>query len=215
MFGESCAGEGLSMIAASAKGAVVYRYKHSLYLNITNECTNDCVFCVRKFTRGLGGCVLWLQSEASADEILRELSKELDDVTYEEIVFCGYGEPLIRLDTILKVTGAIKKRYPDLKVRVNTNGQAKLLYPNRNVAKELKDAGVDSISISMNAENPKKYFEMCRPKFGRATYEKIIEFIKECKEHIPEVRVSVVEGYANIVECERVANELGVGFKVR
>ncbi len=201
------------MITASAKGAVVYKYKHSLYLNITNECTNACVFCVRKFTRGVGDCNLWLQNEASADDILRELSKELDGD--EEIVFCGYGEPLIRLDTILKVTDEVKKSHPDLKVRVNTNGQAKLLYPTRNVAKELKYAGVDSISISMNAENSEKYFEMCRPKFGGATYEKIVEFIKECKEHILEVQVSVVEGYANIVECERIANGIGVGFKVR
>lgn len=215
MFGESCAGEGPSMIAASAKGAVVYRYKHSLYLNITNECTNDCVFCVRKFTDGLSNYTLWLQSNVSADEILRELYKELDDATDKEIVFCGYGEPLIRLDTILEVAGEVKNSHPNIKLRVNTNGQAKLLYHTRNVAKELKDVGVDSISISMNAENSEKYFEMCRPRFGGATYEKIIEFIKECKEHIPEVRVSVVEGYANIVECERVANELDVGFKVR
>lgn len=199
---------------AAITDTIVYRYKQSLYLNITNSCTNECVFCIKKFSKGVGKYDLRLKMQVPKEKILSEINKEinLDD---KEIVFCGYGEPLTRFDTVIDVIKAIKIKYPSIKIRINTNGHANLIYPNRNIAKNLSDAGLDSISISLNSENSKKYFEICNPKFGIKSYDEVLKFIKECKKYIKVVYISIVEGYADTLECKKKADELGCKFKIR
>lgn len=192
----------------------VYRYKQSLYLNITNKCTNKCIFCIKKFSKGVGSYDLRLKNDASKEKVLQEIDKEInhDD---KEIVFCGYGEPLINLNTVIDVTKAIKIKYPLIKIRVNTNGHANMIHPDRNVAKELLDAGLDSISISMNLENPEKYLKICRPQFGTESHDEVLKFIKECKKYIDVVYISVIKGYADVIECKKKADELGCELKIR
>lgn len=193
---------------------IVYRYKQSLYLNITNKCTNECIFCIKKFSKGVGRYDLRLKNEVSKEKILQEIDKEInhDD---NEIVFCGYGEPLINLNTVIGATKAIKIKYPLIKIRVNTNGHANIIHPDRNVAKELLDAGLDSISISMNLESPEKYLKICKPQFGIESYDEVLKFIKECKKYIDDVCISVVKGYVDVLECKKMADELGCELKIR
>ena len=155
------------------------------------------------------GHFLKLQDEPSEKEIIDSI---IDPTQYDEIVFCGYGEPFLRLDTVKNVSKWIKGRGG--KIRVNTNGQGNLIH-GRNIVPELNGL-IDSISISLNAENEEKYHVICRSKFGVKSYEEVKKFAKECKACIPSVTLTVVGlKDIDIVECKKIADELGVNFRVR
>ncbi|MHC1625664.1 MAG: TatD family nuclease-associated radical SAM protein, partial [Methermicoccaceae archaeon] len=141
-------------------GSVLYTGKGNLYLNITNQCTNDCEFCIRHYADGLWGYTLILEEEPTLDEILSEL-KATDLSPYDEVVFTGFGEPLLRLFDVVEITRYLKSK--GKRVRIDTNGTVAPLYPNINIPKILKDAGVDAISISLNAEDAPHYEEICHP----------------------------------------------------
>lgn len=121
----------------------------------------------------------------------------------------------MRLDAVLDVTRRVKKTYPNLKVRLDTDGLAQLRDRDSEVAKELKDAGVDSVSISLNAENKEKYEEFCNPSLPGA-YQAVLDFAKDCKKHSLHVRLTVVNiEKIDIIKCRRIAESLGCDFKVR
>lgn len=188
---------------------IAYELDKKLYLNITNRCTNDCSFCIRNLGPGVGGYNLWLDREPTPREVIDAIG---DPTEYEEIVFCGYGEPMIRLDLILEVAGYIKKF--GVPVRIDTNGHANLIH-GVNVPPKLKGL-IDTISISLNAENAAKYQKICRPKYGEKTFESIIEFAKECTKYVPNVILSVVEiPGIDIERCRRIAGEIGARLRVR
>ena len=118
-------------------GSFVYRYSprsNTLYLNITNRCSNKCSFCVRNCSRGLSGYTLWLPREPSIDEIWNTFQKEVTHLD-KEVVWCGFGEPTIRLDAVLNITRKIKTKYPSLLIRLDTDGLAQLRNKDRKVAK--------------------------------------------------------------------------------
>lgn len=198
-------------------GSIAYRYDRSpdvVYVNITNRCTNRCTFCVRQFTPGLSGYVLYLENEPTEEEVWEELEREIKSGD-RQLVWCGFGEPTTRLDLVLEVTKRIKTRYPNIKIRLDTDGQAQLRYSSRNVARELKEAGVNIVSISLNAENEEKYDMLCNPEYPNA-YKAILEFARECKKLSLSVRMSVVGSTnADVAECERIARELGCEFVIR
>ena len=187
---------------------------NSLYLNITNRCTNACVFCIRYKAREFHGQYkLWLDYEPSVEEIMRVIG---DPKQYKEIVFCGYGEPLIRLEVVKEVARDLKTSRPqDFKIRIDTNGHANLFYQ-RNILPELKGL-IDIISISLNAESNEVYSLICNSFFGARAYPAVIEFIKESKKYIPEVEASVVDlpQLIDIKKARKIAEELGVKFRVR
>jgi len=203
--------------ASRASGSIVYRYHPSpgvVYINATNRCTNRCTFCVRQFTPGLSGYMLYLKSEPTADELWEALQREIH-ATDRQVVWCGFGEPTTRLDLVLDLTRKMKEKYPHVQIRLDTDGQAQLRYKSRNVAKELKEAGVDMVSISLNAENQEKYDALCNPAYPGA-YKAVLEFAKECKKHSLAVRLSVVGSTdVNILECKKIADELNCEFVVR
>ena len=121
----------------------------------------------------------------------------------------------MRLDAVLDVTRRVKMRYPHLKVRLDTDGLAQLRDRDSEVAKELKDAGVDSVSISLNAEDEEKYEELCNPSLLGA-YQAVLDFAKDCKKHFLHVRLTVVNiEKIDIIKCRRIAESLGCDFKVR
>jgi len=121
----------------------------------------------------------------------------------------------MRLDTIIDLTKRIKKTYPHLKVRLDTDGSAQLRNKTREVAKELKDAGIDSVSVSLNAENEEKYERLCRPSLPQ-TYQAVLDFAKNCRKHFAEVRLTVVNVEdIDIDKCRAIAENLGCDFKVR
>ncbi|MCX5725810.1 MAG: TatD family nuclease-associated radical SAM protein [Candidatus Saganbacteria bacterium] len=198
--------------------AIAYQLGDSLYLNITNRCTNQCTFCIRYKTRTFHGKYpLWLNREPAAKEILEAIG---DPSKYKQIVFCGYGEPLIRLETIKEVAKDLKSKIQNLKskqgviIRIDTNGEANLFYQ-RNILPELKGL-IDSISISLNAENAEVYDSSCRSIYGKKAFDAIIEFIKESKKYIPKVEITVVDiPGIDKKACEKIAKDLGVKFRVR
>ncbi len=196
-------------------GRITYRIRNSLYINITNRCTNECSFCTRITDPYVHGYNLKLENEPSAEDILKEIG---DPHKYDEIVFCGYGEPTLRLDVIKEVSKKIKETGG--KIRLNTNGHGNLINK-RNILPELKGF-VDSVSVSLDAENSDKYDKICRPAFNGSTgspstYEAVKGFIKEAKEYIPDVTATIVDvPEADEAECRRISEkELGVKFRVR
>jgi len=194
--------------ALPAKAEIAYRIRDSLYLNITNRCTNACSFCIRFRSDFVKGHNLRLGHEPSAEELKRAIG---DPASYREVVFCGYGEPLQRLDIVRDVARWIKERGG--RVRINTNGHANLIH-GRNVLPELAGA-VDSVSVSLDAQDAATYERVCRPVF-RGAFEAVIAFIREAKLHIPEVQVTVVEMEGvDTQRCREIAEGLGASFRTR
>ncbi len=167
---------------------IVYRIENNLYINLTNRCNNNCRFCVRGFKKEYESYSLWLEKEPAVEEVLSALDSALSD-DIEEVVFCGYGEPLFRLDAIVKVGVWLRNR--GVRVRLNTNGQASLI-SGKNTASVLKNA-VDVVSISLNATSSDAYDELCRPHDEGKAFESLLEFSDELySEGVPTV-FSVVD----------------------
>jgi cyclic pyranopterin phosphate synthase len=197
------------------KPRTVYWLDSNLYLNITNNCSNHCSFCIRNFRKGVGGFNLKLDAEPSAAQVIAELKKAMYTKNWAELVFCGFGEPTERLDCLLKVTRWIRQHYgKPLAVRVNTNGHGYVLNRGRDVAKELKAAGVDKVSVSLNAGDEETYKEVCKPKFDNA-YGAVLEFIKKAKEALDVEVTAVTIPEVDLHKVEAVAEEFGVKFRLR
>lgn len=188
---------------------ITYMLKDALYINMTNRCSNNCSFCIRNHSEGFG-YNLWLQKEPSVEEIIEDIKGHKG---YAEVVFCGYGEPLIRLREVIEVAKYLKSR--DVRVRINTNGQANLIW-RRNVVPELCGLA-DAVSISLNASGREAYGRLCRPEYGEAAYDAVLEFAKACVGHIPEVRLTVVDVISarEIEACRGIADAVGAQFCVR
>jgi TatD DNase family protein len=192
----------------SAQGEIAYKIRDSLYLNITNKCTNRCSFCVRFRTNYVKGHNLRLEKEPTALQIIKSIK---NPEAYKEIVFCGIGEPLLRLDIVKKVAKWVKQQGG--RVRINTNGHGNLIH-GRNIVPELKGL-VDSLSISLDAETGRKYDKICKPTI-KGAFSGIIDFTKEAKKIIPEVKLTVVDiPQVRVNKCEEVAKKLGVELRVR
>ena len=200
-------------------GDVFYDYGGGLYVNMTNRCPCRCTFCIRDMVDSLGDAdSLWLKREPSKEELLTKLAEQ-DLFAYDEIVFCGYGEPTERLDCRLAICDFVKRDEElkgRLKTRLNTNGLADLINQ-KATAKEFAGK-LDAISISLNAPTAGKYHELCRPKYGTAAFEEILRFTEEVKQYVPDVTMSVV-GFSisqqDIEDCRKIAQNLGVKFRVR
>lgn len=193
---------------------ILYDYKESLYVNITNKCPCSCVFCIRKETDHVGNSdSLWLDHEPTVEEVKNEF-KKFNLENYDEIVFCGYGEPLVRINEVIEISKYIRS-ISDLKIRINTNGLSDLIH-NKKTAILLKDK-IDSVSISLNAPNKIRYNEVTRPKFGEKSFDALLNFAKDCKEYIEEVNFSVVDEINNdeIEEAQKLADKMNIVLRVR
>ena len=192
---------------------ITYNIKNSLYLNITNHCTNRCDFCIRDH-----GTVLYaslkLEREPALDEILGDvLSQNLHK--YKEIVFCGYGEPTCRLYDLLAICKKLRE-VTDTPIRLNTNGHASLI-SGEDTAPMFKGL-IDVVSISMNAADPDTYYQLCHPKFGEDTYVGVLKFAREISKYVPKVVLTAVESTIqpdDVDRCRRIAADLGAEFRLR
>ena len=202
---------------------LVYLLDGKIYINLTNRCTNDCIFCLRKDKDDVVGQTLWLDNEnSSAEDVIEqfELKKNelLEDLhlPFTEVIFCGYGEPVLKFDVLKKVAKYIKDNYPETKIRVNTNGHANYVYK-KNIVSECKGL-VDEFSVSLNGSTKSEYDELSQPKFDEA-YVEVKKFIKACSDEGISVVASVVEGYKgrhlDLEKCEEIARSLGAKFRVR
>lgn len=191
-----------------ANGEIAYKIRDTLYLNITNRCTSKCTFCVKFHTDFVKGHNLRLEHEPSEDELKNAIG---DPSKYKEVVFCGYGEPLLRLDIVKSIASWIKQKGG--RVRINTNGHGSLIHK-RNILPEMQGI-VDSISISLDAHNEETYNKVCRPAFKNA-FNAVLSFIKEAKKYIPEVTATIVamDGI-DIDKCKEITDSLNVKLRVR
>ena len=193
---------------------IVYTYGGSVYMNITNKCPCSCVFCIRGNGDGLGSAEsLWLKKDPTLEEIESEIDK-FDFSPYSEVVFCGYGEPTQALDNLIASAKYLKEKY-GLKIRLNSNGLSDLI--NGKETAKLLDGVVDSISISLNAPNAKRYQEVSRSRFGEDAYPALLKFAADCKKYIPKVKFTVVDVISKeeIDECRKIADDMGIPLRVR
>lgn len=193
---------------------ITYELGNALYLNITNRCTNNCSFCVRNSQDGLSqGVNLWLKREPTVEEVVTDIQK-WDINKYQEFVFCGYGEPMMRTYDIIEICKRLKTAY-GLPIRINTNGHANLIC-GRDITPQLTGL-VDAVSISMNAKNSKEYQQICLSQYGEKAYDAMLDFAAKCRSHIPRVGLSIVDimPKEDIQACRKIAEKIGVDFKVR
>jgi TatD DNase family protein len=195
---------------AEPEAKIAYAIRNSLYLNITNRCTNYCTFCAKFRSYAVKGHYLRLRREPDFAQALAAIGPQPQ--RYDEIVFCGFGEPLIRIELVKKIGLHLKKM--GCRIRVDTDGLANLAH-GRNVLPELKF--VDVLSVSMNAPDSETYGRLCRTPYGDKAFPAILWFLREAKKHIPKVVATVVAVPGLDREaCRKVAEEeIGVAFRVR
>jgi radical SAM enzyme (TIGR04100 family) len=194
---------------------ITYKVKNGIYVNMTNRCPCACTFCLRQNGPGVyGSDSLWLEHEPTVEEVIASIDT-WDLSLYDEVVFCGYGEPTERLPELLAVAEYIRSK-SDIKIRINTNGLADLIW-GRPTAPDLKGV-VDAVSVSMNEADAQKYYDLCHPKFGLKSYDAVIKYIEDVRDYVPYVATSVVTSAISsesINICRAKAAELGVVFKLR
>lgn len=194
---------------------IVYFFKNNLYINLTNRCLVKCSYCIKyKWNYNFYEYNFKLNKEPTYKEIIHKLTLKLKEYPkVKEIVFCGYGEPLIRWKEVIRISKWIKNNYPHIKIRINTTGLADG-YFKKNIYKEL--AGIiDTISISLNAHNEKTFNLLHKSKIPSA-FHKIISSIKKAKKYFPEVIVTTIKHPAiDIAKIKCLAKKLKVEFKER
>jgi len=196
------------------KPAVAYDLRGNLYLNVTGSCTSNCRFCPRSTGRFfLYGYNLNLLVDPSVEGMVAAAKEMLSRRSYGEIVFCGYGEPTVRLEDIVRVAEELKSY--SVPIRLNTNGHGNMIH-RRNIVTELEGV-FDSVSISLNAHDRDTYMEICRPDFGERAFDGVLDFIKKCAVSSIKTVVTVLEvPGVDIDECKRITSGIpGAEFKVR
>lgn len=196
---------------------VAYPLKSGLYLNITNRCSCACVFCLRNNGANVYNTPpLWLDHEPSLDEIKTAIA-QYNLSLFDETVFCGYGEPTMRLDAMLATAQHLKTLSPSMSIRLNTNGLANLVH-GTDVTPRFSGL-LDSVSISLNTSDPAKYLSICRPAFGLPSHAALLEFATLCKNHVPDVVFTIVGSpvtdSAEQTACRAIAERLGVRLRIR
>ncbi len=193
---------------------IFYKFEGKLYINLTNGCPCRCVFCIRNNADSIrDNDSLWLEHEPSFEEITAAF-EAFDKSGMTEAVFCGYGEPMVRADMVVRVAEYIKQ-HSDLKLRLNSNGLVKLIHPDFDV-NSLKGL-IDSVSISLNAPDAKRYNEVTRPSFGEQSFEVMLDFAKQMKTICGSVGLTVVDVITpkEIERCRELCDELGIPLRVR
>ncbi len=194
---------------------LTYPVKNGLYINMTNRCPCSCTFCLRQNADSVyGSDPLWLDREPTVEEVCADLNKwNLND--FEEIVFCGYGEPTERLFDLLEVAKYIKEK-TEIKIRINTNGLADLIW-GKPTAQYLKGI-IDTVSVSLNATNAEDYEKIVRPKFGIKSFDAMLKFTKDCVDYVDNVVMTVVDVVTSKEEQEKsqeICNSLGATLRIR
>lgn len=189
---------------------ISYPIGDRLYLNITDRCTLECTFCPKTLGHPqVHDYDLTLSHRPTVEEIVASIG---DPSRYAEVVFCGFGEPTLRLKVLLEVAHWIKAHGG--RVRVNTDGLANLVH--KDDVLPLLGECVDALSVSMNAQDADAYERVCQPGLP-GSYEKMLGFLREAPQHVPDVTATAIRGLpgVDIAACERLARNLGVKFRAR
>ncbi len=186
-----------------------YQIGESLYVNVTNRCNSDCVFCDRKGDAVINGYNLKMSKaeEPDAEVYISEIG---DPKKHKEIVFCGYGEPTIRWDVVKKIATYVKANGG--KTRMNSDGHGNFINK-RDITPELQGV-IDTVSISLNSTDKVQYAKLMR--VDESMHAEMINFAKKAK-NFTNVVMSIV-GLSS-VDTENakqfVSDKIGVEFRVR
>lgn len=192
---------------------IFYKFEGKMYINITNGCPCDCIFCIRKNGDSIeDNDSLWLEHEPDFEEICKAFDS-FDKTGITETVFCGYGEPTVRVDMLLKTAEYIRQ-HSDMKIRLNTNGLVRLIHKDFDINRFR--GLLDSVSISLNAPDARRYNEVTRPSFGEKAFEEMLKFSAEMKD-ICKVGFTVVDiiPEEEIAQCKALAKKMGIPLRVR
>jgi TatD family-associated radical SAM protein len=157
---------------------------------------------------------LWLEREPSVEEVMAEFSK-FDMDKYEEVVFCGFGEPTERLEDLLVVADFVKKKFQKT-TRINTNGLSDLMYGKDTAP--MFEGKIDIVSISLNTPNRERYLELTRNKFGIGAFDAMLKFAENVKRYVKQVvltTVSTTLSEEEEEECRKICEEIGVTYRIR
>lgn len=217
------------MIVYTAKNGVYYNledfrsdlsdlkengFSNRIYINMTNRCSCSCTFCLRSLKDFDEHNSLWLKEEPTVEEV-KEAFLKYDWSGVEEIIFCGFGEPTMRLEDICEVAAWLKEQHPAIPIRLNTNGLSDLVFgePTAHYFKGI----IDTVSISLNSADAEKYLEITRNRFGLVSYDAMLDFAKDCQNYVPNVVMTVVDiiGEDEVEACRKVCEEYGLNLRVR
>lgn len=194
---------------------ILYPLYGNLYVNMTNRCPCACTFCLRNNGDELNGSGnLWLEREPSVEEVKKEFDRFLPE-SYQDVVFCGYGEPTERLEDVLEVAQFVKENF-DKKIRINTNGLAELIHK-KEVA-PMFAGKIDEVSISLNTPDPEEYLKLTRSRFGQESFGAMLKFAEDVKAYVPKVTMTTVATTISKEEeeqCRRICERIGVTYRIR
>lgn len=192
------------------KDTYTYQIDGNLYVNLTNRCSNRCTFCVRDERATYEGYALWLKGgEPTTEQVIAEIPNPAD---YREIVFCGFGEPTYRLESMLQICDYVHAK--NGKTRLNTNGHGSIIHQ-KDIA-PLLAGKLDGVNISLNAPDVESYEKVCLPRVDGA-FEGLLAFARSCKEHGVNCWFSVVDciGEEQVKACQKLADGVGIPLRVR
>lgn len=194
---------------------ILYKVHNNLYVNLTNKCPCACTFCLRQNMDHVGESKsLWLEREPSAEEVIAEFAK-FDMSRFNEVVFCGFGEPTEAFEVLKKVAAFVKETY-HMPIRLNTNGLGNLVN-GRDITPEMEGL-IDTVSISLNTPNADRYHELVRSKFGDKSFDAMLDFARSSKKYVPNVVMTTVDTTITKEEeeeCRRICDSIGAKYRIR
>lgn len=189
-------------------------FPNKIYINMTNRCSCSCTFCLRSLKEFNEHNSLWLSEEPSV-ETVQSLFLQYDWSRVAEIIFCGFGEPTMRLSDITALGSWLKSVHPDIPLRLNTNGLSDLVFGEPTAGK--LEGIFDTVSISLNSSTAQKFVDVTRNRFGLASYDAMLTFAKACQNYVPHVVMTVVDviGAEEVAACQKVCDDNGLFLRVR
>lgn len=194
---------------------ILYKVHNNLYVNLTNKCPCACTFCLRQTRDSMEGSgSLWLEREPSVEEIIADFANfNMDD--FNEVVFCGFGEPTERIGAVLQAARYVKDAYGK-KTRINTNGLGNLVN-GRDICPDMEGL-IDTVSISLNTPNKERYCELTRSRFGIGSFDAMLDFAKSAVKYVPNVVMTTVAttiSHEEEEECRRICGQIGAKYRIR
>lgn len=194
---------------------ILYKVRNNLYVNLTNKCPCACTFCLRQTRDSMEGSgTLWLEREPSAEEIIADFANfNMND--FNEVVFCGFGEPAERIGAVLQTARYVKDTFGK-KTRINTNGLGNLIN-GRDICPDMEGL-IDTVSISLNTPNKERYYELTRSRFGIGSFDAMIAFAKSAVKYVPNVVMTTVATTISPEEeeeCRRICGQIGAKYRIR
>lgn len=194
---------------------ILYKVHNNLYVNLTNKCPCACTFCLRQNMDHVGESKsLWLEREPSAEEVIAEFAK-FDMSRFNEVVFCGFGEPTEVFEVLKKVAAFVKETY-HMPIRLNTNGLGNLVN-GRDITPEMEGL-IDTVSISLNTPNADRYHELVRSKFGDKSFDAMLDFARSSTKYVSNVVMTTVDTTITKEEeeeCRRICDSIGAKYRIR